>query len=294
MKKIKIFAVTFLLTTFIASTEKERRIAGKEKGNHSSLKMFSRSLPDGDKITWYVSVPTGTTTEIDNSSLTLKMPDGVAIYGLHKQTNQFEKFAAAGYNCTCESKDGKCTPFVAGNQVGCVTNQEGPCSKCVGTKNNSLELFSDYSKVYYVHETEADDMGSLGGLSDITPISSPERIENLSPVTEKILSDPAITNALNAIRENYSYNSEADFSGGKVPDGYSLIPVNIREHLAYIVIPSDKVEKGMIEMAIFNFEGSEYAAVSCNGCSNGCALKTKNFGLVKYCDGCISGCTIHF
>jgi hypothetical protein len=262
-----------------------------QEGTYTSLSDYKNSLSGSKSISWHMNIPIGSTLTITDKVATINLPKGVRFVGFD-ETGRAEVASSGSYTCTCETADGTCTPFIAGSSVGCTTDVDKGCSKCSGKKATSLTYFNGFAKAYYVHDATPTDKGFLDGFAEIQAVRDVYSLVNIPPVDEEILNSRDVEDAIAKITENLEYNKELDFSGGKIPEGYSLVPVIIKEHLAYLVVPQAKVEAGMIECLTLSFDSDLYSSVSCSGCNSTCKLDTKAFGQVKYCAGCKSGCTI--
>lgn len=277
---------TVVILTFIGSFLS----CSKDKiDRYESFEKLKTSLNKNEFIAWSVDIPKGTKVSYQDNKISITLPKKVEMLFFSVKNNRFEPIASADYTCTCETKDGTCKPFVAGDKIGCTTERNQSCTQCVGTKKGMNEL-SAQSVVYYVHKIGKSDMGLLDGFTSIQSISNPAFLRTLPPVTPEVLAKPSIDSALTEIVNHYHYPSYMNFSGANIPEGYSLVPISIENRLAYILIPKNKVEPGMIEIAPLTSSSME--EISCSGCNGKCTLKTAKFGQIKYCDGCDSGCTI--
>ncbi|MCS6809133.1 MAG: hypothetical protein RML40_09760 [Bacteroidota bacterium] len=268
-------------------------------------------------ILWSLELPHGSSVQVVDGKMTVRLPQGVKLVGVVKGTNTLEEVVlAGGVQCTCTAGDGSCIPFIAGDVIGCATQGGRPCSKCIMTTNHTA--FERYCRVYAVHDWE----GSLAqSLQYFLPINNPAdvaAVEQATPVTKDILSEPKVQETLqqmlNTISSTCPQYSSLDCSGGKVPRGHVLVPLMVMEHVAYMVLPKEKVEKGMIELLAFraphlrqhqadakvppaSLASTEIEpdGVYCTGaCNSSCRLETMFLGRVKYCTGCSSGCTLHY
>lgn len=280
--KLNLAVLTCIMCT-IAACSKDK-IA-----RYDTFEKLTNSLESNELIAWFVDIPSGTQVTHGNNKIHVTLPQSVEAMYFSDKNDRFEPIASADYTCTCETKDGTCKPFVAGDKIGCTTERNQTCTQCVGKKTSFTGL-PTYSTVYYVHKIDKSDMGLLDGFAPIQLISDPNLLRTLPPVTPELLENQKINKALDEILTNFPSSAHTNFSGANLPIGYSLIAIGIDDHVAYLAIPKNKVEAGMIEIAPIMRHSEE--GISCSGCNGKCTLKTAKLGQIKYCDGCDSGCTI--
>jgi hypothetical protein len=323
-KKMGIVSLLSVILAFVCfvsscgnnSTEVQKFASVQELNTHL--------IASEHRVCWSLKLPQGATvTNNGSGNIALTMPKGIRMVGLNKKTNEYVTLGS--YTCECNGV-GSCSPFQAGDMVGCFTHAGTPCPNCVGKtgggstaiqssrfRDTKGELF-DCSEIYFEHELDSTSivdrsygrlLRSKVGISVMTPVSTPAQLRGMQPVTAAILNDANISQQIQTMLKEYADEyKNADCSGNKIPRGFALVPVSVMGYLAYCVVPRTKLEKGMIEVGsgrsrtqtAIDGGGEAGGTVSCSGsCSGGsCKLQSSHFGQIKYCDGCSSGCTIHY
>jgi hypothetical protein len=293
---------------------------------YSSTQALVKNLASDQRVCWSLSLPKGATvTDKGQGMIKIDMPKGMKMVGLDKKTGDY--MTLGGYTCTCKSGDGSCQPFVAGDMVGCYTNTNSLCTQCEGkatgfeppgfqsVKGEAVEC----TEIFFVHELDNNEpvdrfiqesyskaMRGNPSLVSIMPVSDPRLLRHLPHATWELFSDNDVKIVSDAFQKQYGEEyKNVNLSGNKVPKGFTLVPIALKGHLAYMVFPKSKLQRGMIELAAIGInvpiddggEGSGGTVICSGSCSGGsCHLETKGFGPfeVKYCTGCSSGCTIRF
>lgn len=300
MKK-KIFSLTAILMLALSScSEKESALE-----TYGSIGELVQNLDSNQVISWMVTLPKGSTCKASNGFVNIILPEGYEILGYSSVTNKLA--SASSYTCTCSSSDKSCTPFVAGDQVGCSTNKENPCPKCTGVSSPSLPTsLQQFDMLYLVHKvTHPVEKMGLEAFALILPVTNPQELVDLPMIEGKDLESREFGVAIRDIAD-YTYpEGIKNAEGGKIPKGSSLVVVKYNYKKFFLLVPSSMVEEGMIEVmpmnrsiskAYFNpnYELETEGNISCTGCNEQCTLQSAALGQIKYCGGCSSGCTIHY
>ncbi|HSV88909.1 MAG TPA: hypothetical protein VLH61_09730 [Bacteroidales bacterium] len=298
---IKLIWPFFFLCIFSCS-EKERYFE-----SYNSTEELVKSLGPNQIISWMVRLPEGTSYRMENGFVKINLPVGYELLGYLSYTNQL--ITISGFTCTCADGSSRlCKPITAGDYVGCVTYQDNPCQRCIGTYSTFLSL-QEFDMIYLIHNQEKVNplAKALVGLARIQPIFYPAELKELPMIDEKDLNSREFATAMQEIQDYAFPNGIENAEGGNIPLGTSLVAWKFNNRKFYLLAPSNLVEPGMIEVLPlfskltaqnFNSKGELEVAgeVYCSGsCPEGkCRLRSAYMGKVKFCDGCNSGCTIHF
>lgn len=291
------------------------------KKAEESITIGSKKLtPCGTEKTAF---PEGTIFKKTDQGIDFKLPDGYyletkapdQLFDLDPQTE-------GSVSCDCtEPTNGKCYPveFTSDGKkfIACVTEPgQTQCKTCVMKTTSNVEIEGNYKteikigdinkarKVAEIYKKGSGDVGlgllALGKAlveeSNVKITSSYTEITSLPPVNDQILASKEVKDELQAIITNLNESGKTSYLGsdGTIPKGYKLVPLNIQDHIGYILLSEEDIAKNDITAL-----ATEENVARCSGsCGSGrCTLRQKSIpllGTIYLCEGCNDGCTLHF
>jgi hypothetical protein len=323
-KRMIVFRLPILLLTALVcsasiltscSEETVSPVAMKE---HNTLEDLAYTLKTSNKtLLWQVDFPEGTVFTSKADGIHYQLPQEMEFIGVVRETNELEVFSAGTITCTCKTEGGGiCDAVKAGSRVGCMTDASTPCSWC--EMKTSQSGFARYKQLYLAHGKPSDYtyFAMMGAINPVIDQSSLKAFLALPNVEQSSLTKQSVVNEIDGILSEAYKTVRQDqaslaLSTSNVPNGYALVPIVVDKARAYMVVPKQAIEKGMIELVRFktpyfpspinsksqslkDFTTSlELGSVYCTGCDGQCRVETAYMKQVIYCTGC-NGCTLHW
>jgi hypothetical protein len=323
-KRMTVFCLSVLLLTAIVCSASILTSCGEEAVSpvafkeHNTLEDLAYTLKTSNKtLLWQVEFPEGTVFTTQADGIHYQLPKDMEFIGVVKETNELEVFSAGTITCTCKTEGGgMCEPVKAGSRVGCMTDANTPCAWC--EMKTSQSGFARYKQLYLAHgkSSEQGYFAMMGAVHPIIDQSSLKAFLALPNVEQSSLTKQSVVNELDGMLSEAYKTVQQDYKSlppttSSVPNGCALIPIVVDKTRAYMVVPKQAVEKGMIELVRFqtpyypspttgkaqslkDFTTSlELGSVYCTGCDGQCHLESEYWKKVLYCTGC-NGCTLHW
>jgi hypothetical protein len=220
-------------------------------------------------------------------SVDFYLPEGFYMV-ITDETGKKTGYDGGEIKCSCtQPKGGGCEPFInlADQTMGCI--KEG-CTTCSGTINGRVmskvnvdirigrlkdwEMREEASKKYKEQKAKREDLNARLGRkkaeldkSLITPILSYTEMLKMENADEALLKDPAIKKEVTEIKaafwrycDNCPKTKAVLNSDGSLPDGYVLVPINIKGKKTNLVAPYQGVLGTEFEALLpTSFKGSE-------------------------------------
>jgi hypothetical protein len=240
-----------------------------------------------------LAFPAGTTFTNTSEGIQYQLPEGFQAIVFQDDSRLYLPPGGA-VKCTYQMDGGGgCWPVKAGDYVGCYTEANNPCTKCLmEVTTGGMTLKGDALDIHIGDRDDVETLyGTLGVLvlfSDIHPQFSFTEMHLMPSANEALLSDPEVADELVELVDELNPGNIPQ-GPETLPPGYVFSPVSVKGHLAYVVVSEEKARAEKLPVLPLTTDRPY-----CTGCDDQCKAESMYGKRIWYCTGCTSGCELHY